>query len=149
MKKKIDYTYICECMKNRYPFLMIDGLEEVDPLKSAHGYKLFSNNEYFWQGHFVDDPNVPGAIQLESMIETFIMSFLIDERYKGMQTADSKISELCFFRKIKPSERLDCFATLDSIRRGVAKGSVIGYVNNEKACSCSLTVCIPELMIFR
>ncbi len=150
MIENVSYSEICECIKNRYPFMMLDGLVKIEELKSAHGYKLFSNNEYFWRGHFSDDPNVPGAIMLEVMIETFIMTFLIKDEYKGKKTADSKIKELCFYRMIRPGERLDCYAELQGgVRRGVAKGTVIGYVKGEKACSCSLVVCIPELMVFR
>lgn len=64
-----------------------------------------------------------------------------------METADSKITELNFYRKIKPGECLKCYAELESFRRGVAKGNVKGTVNEERACSCSLIVVIPELMV--
>lgn len=147
IKTNIDILAIQRCMKNRYPFFMLDGITEADTMRYANGYKLFSNNEWFFQGHFSDDPNVPGAIQLETMIETFIMTFLLEPEYQGKQTADSKINELCFYRRIVPGERLDCRAELASLRRGVATGTVSGTVNGERACSCKLTVCIPELMI--
>jgi 3-hydroxyacyl-[acyl-carrier-protein] dehydratase len=135
-------------MKNRYPFLMLDGITELDTLKWANGYKNFSINEWYFQGHFSDNPIVPGAILMEAMIETFIMVFLADSKYGGMEAADSKILELKFLKKVKPGDRLDMKAVLESFRRGVAKGYVKGYVNEELACECILTVCIPELMVF-
>ena len=135
------------CMKNRYPFFMIDGITEVEPFKYAFGYKLFSLNEWYFQGHFNDNPNVPGAIQLETMIETFIMSFLIDSQFSGLETADSKITELKFIKRLKPGDRLETKAYLDYFRRGIAKGHVEGYLDQDIACSCFLIVCIPSLMV--
>lgn len=37
-------------------------------------------------GHFDDDPNVPGFVQIESLVQTFIMTFLCMDEYKGMKT---------------------------------------------------------------
>ena len=134
------------CMKNRYPFFMLDRITEVQCSHWAKGYKNFTNNEWFFQGHFQDNPNVPGAIQLEVMIEVFIMIFLTDPKYKGMETADSTVSALRFFEKVYPGDRLECVANLQSFRRGVGNGSVEGFVKGKKVCSCNLVVCIPEII---
>lgn len=146
IKKNIGLIDINKCMKNRYPFLMLDSIVETETLHYAFGRKFFSNNEWYFQGHFGDNPNVPGAIILETMIETFIMSFLTDPEYSGMETADSQITELKFIKKLRPGDRLDTKAYLDYFRRGIAKGHVEGYLNGDLACSCKLTVCIPSLM---
>lgn len=144
--RNLGLSEIQECIKNRYPFLFLDKVVEVEPGKWAKGYKNFTNNEHFFNGHFQDNPNVPGAIQLEVMLEIFIMSFLTLHEYKGMETADSTVKTLKFIKKIVPGDRLDVEATLVSFRRGVAIGRVEGYVNGELACSCEPVVCIPELL---
>lgn len=147
IKKDLGMLEIQACMKNRYSFLLLNGIREVDTLKWANGFKNFSINEWYFQGHFIDNPNVPGAIQLEAMIESFIMIFLADPKYAGMETADSKIMELNFIRRIRPGDRLDMNATLEYFRGGIAKGTVMGYVKDVLSCSCKLVVCIPELML--
>ena len=45
---------------------MIDHVEEVIPGKSAKGFKNLTNNEWFFPKHFPGEPNMPGALQLES-----------------------------------------------------------------------------------
>lgn len=46
-------------LKNRYPILMLDRIDEIVVGKSARGYKNFSYNEWFFPGHFEDKPNIP------------------------------------------------------------------------------------------
>ena len=58
-----------EYQPNRYPFLMIDYVTKVKPGKFAEGFKNFSNNEWFFPIHFKNNPNVPGALQLEAMAQ--------------------------------------------------------------------------------
>ena len=52
-----------------------------------------------------------------------------------------------FIKKIIPGDRLDIVADLASYRRGLAKGSVKGYINNELANEVELVVSIPEIML--
>ena len=43
---------IQEIIPHRYPFLLIDKIEELEPGERAVGYKNVTMNEYFFQGHF-------------------------------------------------------------------------------------------------
>lgn len=133
-------------LKNRYPLLMIDRVTEIYPGKSAKGFKNFSYNEWFFPAHFEDNPNVPGVVTLESLLEMFIMSFITLDECRGKETADVKVDKLHFRKKIIPGDRLDISAQLDRFRFGVASGSVQAYVNSEIACSCELIVCVPEIV---
>lgn len=140
-------TQIDELFKNKNPLLMIDFVSEIDPGVSSKGYKNFSNNEWFFPVHFKDNPNVPGSIQLEAMLDMFIMAIIVVPECRGKETADVKVNNLLFKRKIRPAERLDIECHVQSFRRGIATGSVIGTVNGEPTCSCDVCVCVPDLMI--
>lgn len=149
MIKNMGLTEINQCLQNRYPFLFIDKVTEVLPGKYAKGYKCFTNNESYFQGHFANSPNVPGAIQLEIMLEMFCMSFLTIPEYKGLETADLSIDSLIFKRRLTPGDRLDVIAELISFRRGIAKGRVIGLLGGDSGtivCRCEPTVCIPQIL---
>ena len=56
-----------EYQQNRSPWMFVDEILEVVPGKNAKGYKKFTDSEWFFPGHFPDDPNVPGLIQTEAM----------------------------------------------------------------------------------
>lgn len=150
MDKKNTMTFdaigIQECQRNRYPLLFIDKVTDVIPGKSVHAIKNFSYNEWFFPAHFDDEPNVPGFIQTECLAQTFIMTFLCMDEYKGKKTAFVSENNVKFKRKIVPGDRLDIYATLDSFKRGVAKGHVESYVEGEAACSSELVICIPDIL---
>jgi len=136
---------IQECQRNRYPLLFVDQITEAIPGKSVRGIKCFSYNEWFFPAHFDDEPNVPGFIQIECLVQTFIMSFLCMEEYKGKKTNFISINNVKFKRKIVPGETLDVEATLDSLKRGIAKGHAESFVNGEPACSAEFVVTIPDV----
>lgn len=141
-----DLVGIQECQKNRYPLLFIDKIIEVIPGKSACGIKNFSYNEWFFPAHFENDPNVPGVIQVECLVQTFIMTFLCMDEYKGMKTSFVNIDKVKFKKKIIPGDQLEIIATLNSFRRGIAKGYAESFVENQPACSAEFVVAIPDIL---
>ena len=62
-------TEIMEMIPHRYPFLLVDRITECVPGKYAKGYKNLTMNEEFFQGHFPNNPIMPGVLQLEAMAQ--------------------------------------------------------------------------------
>ena len=147
MMKNVGANEIDKYFKNKYPLLMIDRCTEIDPGVYAKGYKNFSNNEWFFPAHFRDNPNVPGSIMLEAMLDMFVMAIVTLPECEGKETADVKVNNLLFKRKIVPGERLNIEVKIESFRRGIATGNAIGLVDGKTACSCDITVCVPDLMV--
>jgi 3-hydroxyacyl-[acyl-carrier-protein] dehydratase len=141
-----DNAGIQACQRNRYPLLFVDRIIEALPGKSAHGIKLFTFNEWFFPAHFDDEPNVPGFIQVECLVQTFIMSFLCIDEYRGKKTSFASIDNVKFRRKIVPGDTLDIFATLDSFKRGIASGRATSFVGQEPACEANFVVTIPDVL---
>lgn len=144
--RNLDAYEIQQYQQNRYPLLFIDYVEEVVPGKSARGHKNFSFNEWFFPAHFPDEPNVPGFIQIESLTQLFLMTFLTLPGNKGKKTGFLAIENARFKRKIIPGDRLDIKAELKSYRRGLARGTSEGYVDGEIACSADLVIAIPDII---
>ena len=136
---------ILKHQKNRYPYLFIDRITAVEPGKRATATKLFTYNEMFFPGHFDDEPNVPGFIQVECLVQTFLMTFQSLPEFSGLKASDSEFRNVRFQRKIIPGDRLYIEAELQSLRRGVAIGSAHSLVGQEPACSSDFTVVIPEV----
>ena len=143
--KNMDAFAIQKFQQNRYPLLFIDYVEEAVAGRSAKGYKNFSYNEWFFPAHFEDEPNVPGFVQMESLTQMFLMSFLTIPGNEGMKTAFIRATTE-FKEKIIPGDRLDIVAELDSYKRGLAKGKSIGYLNGNVACSAELIIAIPDVI---
>ncbi len=145
--RDLDAYAIQQYQQNRYPCFFLDRITEAKPGAYVKGYKNFTFNEWFFPAHFTDEPNVPGFVQVETMAQTFIMTFLTMPENKGKKTGFISINNARFRRKIVPGDRLDLEAHLDFFRRGMAKGRVEGYVDGEPACSLALEVAIPEIMV--
>ena len=141
-----DIVGIQQYQRNRYPLLFVDQIRGVSPGKYAEGVKVFTFNEWFFPAHFDDDPNVPGFVQIESLVQTFIMTFLTLDEYKGKKTSFISADNVKFKRKIIPGERLDIKASLKSLRRGIAIGSANSFVNDEPACSADFMIGIPDIL---
>lgn len=147
MEEKInslDIPGIMSCQQNRYPMLFIDKITECVPLKYAKGYKLFSYNEWYFHGYETSSPKVWNVIQVEAMSQVFLMTFLSSESSKGKVAMSNKFNNVQFLRKIEPGDKLELEAILGSYRHGIAKGSVIGYVDGEKACSMDCIIIVPD-----
>jgi len=65
----LDMQEILNVLPHRYPFLLIDRVEELEGYDRAVGLKNVTYNEPFFQGHFPDKPIMPGVLQIEAMAQ--------------------------------------------------------------------------------
>ncbi len=130
---------------NRYPFLMIDYVERVEPGKFARGYKNLSNNEWYFPVHFPGNPNMPGALQLEAMAQMLTIAITTLPGLEGKVT--HALSHKVRFRKeVVPGDKLEIDTKIVSWSRGVAKGVGFGRTNGEIACEAEMMITIPEIL---
>jgi len=141
-----DIAGIKACQKNRHPLLFVDRIFDVVPGERASGLKCFTYNEWFFPAHFEDEPNVPGFIQVEALVQTFIMTFLSKKDLAGEKTNFLGINNVKFKRKIVPGETLLINATLSSFRRGIAVGRAASFVDGGPACSAEFVVAVPSIL---
>ena len=134
-----------EFQPNRYPFLMIDRVSEVEPGEFAKGYKHLTNNEWYFPVHFSDGPNMPGALQLEAMAQMLTVAITTQEGLKGSVT--HALEHTVRFRKeVVPGDTLSIEAFVDSWRRGICKGHAFGYTDGDVACEAKMLITIPDIL---
>jgi len=145
LKKSLNSFELLDYQPNRYPFLMIDCVTKFSPGKFANGYKNFSNNEWFFPIHFKDNPNVPGAIQLEAMAQMLTVAITTLPGLKGKVTHALE-HNVKFKREIKPGEKLILKTKVLSWKRGICDGFAQGFVKNQLACEAKMKITIPEIL---
>jgi len=126
----LDINQISELLPHRYPFLMVDKILSITD-KEVIGLKNVTINEPFFQGHFPDEPVMPGVLLIEAMAQT--SGFLVLCGLKGKySTYFIKIDNVKFRRKVTPGDTLIFKITLTSpIRRGIASMKGVTYVGNK------------------
>ena len=83
MKLKLDKKQIHEYQQNRDPYLMIDFATEIIPGKSAKGYKDLKKDEWYFKVHWPNDPNMPGMLQIEALVQLSALTILSQQGNKG------------------------------------------------------------------
>ena len=126
----MDVNRIKEFLPHRYPFLMVDKIISVTE-DEVIGVKSVSVNEPFYQGHFPDEPVMPGVLLVEAMAQTG--GLLVLSRLKGKySTYFIRIDNVKFRKKVVPGDTLIFKLNLNSpIRRGIANMRGVTYVGNK------------------
>ena len=131
---------IYELLPHRYPFQMIDKIIYLDD-NSVVGVKNVTMNEYYFMGHFPNNPVMPGVMQIEAMAQTggiLVLSSVPDpENYWPYLVG----IENCRFRKsVIPGDTVifKC-ELLAPIRRGIAKMIGKAYVSGQVVCEAEMT----------
>lgn len=130
---------------NRYPFLMIDHVDEVLPGKYARGYKNLTLNEWYFPIHFPDGPNMPGALQLEALAQMLTVAITTLPDLKGKVT--HALQHTVRFRKeVLPGKKLVIDTQVISWSRGICKGKGVATVDGEVACEADMLITIPDIL---
>ncbi|AUG56083.1 MAG TPA: 3-hydroxyacyl-[acyl-carrier-protein] dehydratase FabZ [Ruminiclostridium sp.] len=118
---------------HRYPFLLIDKIEEVEPGKRAVAIKNVSINEPFFQGHFPGNPIMPGVLIVEAMAQTACVAGLMLEENKGKLGVFTGIESMKFRRQVVPGDVLRLEAEFLVFKMGMGKVKVTATVDGQVA----------------
>ncbi len=104
----MDVARIMELIPHRYPFLMIDRLENVVIGARATGIKNVSVNEWFFQGHFPDHKVLPGVLIIEAMAQTAaaLVVLTLGHESEGKLVYFMSIDNARFRKPVHPGDRL-------------------------------------------
>lgn len=144
---KLDKDGICEYQKNRDPYLMIDCATKIVPGVSAEGYKDLKEDEWFFKVHWKNDPNMPGMLQIESLVQMSALSILTLDGNKGKTMYLVNANHIRFFKKILPGDRLHIKTIIDSYKRGVATCHGEGSVKEKIVCKADFTLVLKDKII--
>ena len=137
---------ICEYQKNRDPYLFVDYATEIVPGKSAKGYKELTKDEWFFKVHWPNDPNMPGMLQIESLVQLCALSILTLPGNRGKIMYLVSANNIKFIKKIVPNTKLIMETEVKSFNRGLAICTGVGIIDNEIACKADFNIILPDLI---
>ncbi len=137
-----DSVQILDLIPHRYPFLLVDRITECVAGEYAVGYKNLTWNEPFFQGHFPNNPVMPGVLQVEAMAQCSAPIILTMEKYKGKLALFAGMDNVRFKGIVRPGDRLDMRIELLKLKGPVAKSHGVGTVDGNVVVEADMTVCI-------
>ena len=140
----MDVNEIRNFLPHRYPFALVDRVVELEPGESITAYKNVTINEPFFNGHFPDQPIMPGVLIIEAMAQ---VTGLLGFRTMGEEPQDGTLYMLVavnkarFKAKVIPGDKLMMHATIKK-RKGMmwvfdAKAMVDGKVAASAELMCA------------
>ena len=130
---------IMKILPHRYPFLLVDRLEEVEEGTKVVGYKNVTVNEPFFQGHFPDHPIMPGVLIVEAMAQVGgAYVAVIDDIGKDRVTYFAGIDKARFRKPVMPGDVLRMELELLAKRRGIYQFRGKAYVGDTLVAEAEL-----------
>jgi UDP-3-O-[3-hydroxymyristoyl] N-acetylglucosamine deacetylase / 3-hydroxyacyl-[acyl-carrier-protein] dehydratase len=136
-----DAQEVAERLPHAYPFLLVDKIVELGQ-QYIVGVKNVTWNEWYFQGHFKDEPVMPGVLILEGMMQTG--GILSLERIPGSTVKGNyvlKIGEAKFKGIVKPGDTIYYYMELgEDLRRGMYFLKGEAYVDDKKVAEADFTL---------
>ena len=142
----LNIDQILDYLPHRYPFLLLDRVDEVLPGESIRGAKNVSANEPYLQGHFPGYPIMPGVLVVEALAQ---LCCVLAFETRGRKPADGYLHYLAgvddarFKRPVRPGDVLDLHGRIISERRQLMRFECEAFVDGELACSVKL-MCVER-----
>lgn len=138
-----DINEISNILPHRYPFLLIDKIIHIDE-KTVTGIKNVTINDNFFQGHFPNNPVMPGVLQIEAMAQIggILVLNTVDDP-ENYWTYFLGVESFRFRKMVTPGDTLIMKCELTApIKRGIAKMYGKAYVGKNLVCEGSMTASI-------
>ena len=136
---------IKKVIPHREPFLLIDEITDIIPGKKVLANKVFTEKDYFLEGHFPNNPIVPGVIIIECMAQAscFLSLNLVERREEKMMLLTS-IKKSRFIRKVSVNETLLLEINLIKFRLNTALFSGVAKIKNDVVANAEFLATVVE-----
>ncbi len=137
---------ILQYLPHRYPFIMIDRVLELEPGKRIVTLKNVTINEPFFQGHFPDNPIMPGVLILEAMAQSAgVLTYeSLPADNREVLIYFMAIEKAKFRRMVVPGDQLRFEVEILKLRRKAVKGAGKALVDSHLVAEAEMMASIGE-----
>lgn len=136
-EKKLGVKDIKRLIPHRYPILLLDSISDYVFGESALGHKCVTQTEPFLQGHFPDEPIMPGVLQVEAMAQLCAaLASLTDEAGRMLLAS---VNNARFFKPIVPGMRMDINVLVKAKKLNVQKSECFIEVDGVRMSEALIT----------
>ncbi|MDF1630128.1 MAG: 3-hydroxyacyl-ACP dehydratase FabZ [Alcanivoracaceae bacterium] len=139
----MDINQIREYLPHRYPFLLVDRVVEIEPGVSIEALKNVSVNEPFFNGHFPQQPIMPGVLIIEALAQAAgVLGFVTEDRRPddGYMYVLCGVDKARFKRQVVPGDQLRLKASYIAVKRNILKFSGEARVDGQLVASAEFMV---------
>jgi 3-hydroxyacyl-[acyl-carrier-protein] dehydratase len=141
---KLNSNQIEQILPHRWPFLLIDRVEECQPGKFCTGRKCVTASELEFQGHFPGMKVMPGVLILEALAQTGAVALLSEEGQEGRVVLFGGVKNARFRRQVVPGDVLKLHCEIEKRRGPVGFGKAVATVDGETAVTAELSFAITD-----
>jgi 3-hydroxyacyl-[acyl-carrier-protein] dehydratase len=144
MRAPLGPAQIRDLIPHRYPFLLFDRIEELEPGVRAVGIKNVTQNEPFFQGHFPDYPVMPGVLIIEAMAQVGAVGVMAGGEHRDKLALFAGIDGVRFRRQVVPGDVLRMEVEIGRLKGKVGRGHGRATVGEERVCEADLMFAFAE-----
>lgn len=133
---------IMEIIPHRQPFMLLDTVEELTPGVRAVAKKCVSYNEPFFQGHFPNEPVMPGVLIIEALAQAGAVTVLSQEENKGKTVYFAGINAAKFKKKVVPGDVLTLETEIVRKKGPIGVGKATATVEGKVVAQAEITFAI-------
>jgi len=131
-------------LPHRHPFLLVDGVLELEEGKRIVAVKNVTVNEPFFAGHFPTHHVMPGVLIIEALAQAGAVAILKQPDYVGKHAFFAGIDKARFKRQVIPGDQLTLTVEITKIKGPIGKGTATAHVGDELAASCEIIFAIEQ-----
>jgi len=131
-------------LPHRAPFLFISRIIELEPGEKAVAEYDVPKDLSIFEGHFPQEPILPGVIILEVLAQAGALALLSLENMKGKIALLAGVETARFKRPVKPGETLRAVMTMGTLKRGIGRAYGSVFVGDSEAARAVIAFAVPN-----
>jgi len=140
----LNQEQIKEIIPHRDPFLLIDEVVEMEAGVSVTALKHLKEDEFWFKGHFPQEPVQPGVLTIEMLAQAGAVCILSLPENKGKIAYFAGIDNAKFRAKVLPGDTLTLEVEIIKVRGSIGVGKATASVNGKRAVTAEIKFAIGE-----